>query len=118
MQTFLNPQGHASTKIRLNGISKTVELDCMIDTGFSGGISLPRELQVELDFLEIYKSTWELADGSQVESEIYAGKIETPEGVKEIAVIFSNGREGLVGIEFLRGKKFVLDLKKNETELS
>lgn len=90
----------------------------MIDTGFSGGISIPRQLQKELDFPEIYKSTWELADGSQVESEIYAGEIDTGRGTKKTAVIFSDGREGLVGIEFLRGKKFVLDLKKNEIELS
>lgn len=118
MQTFLSPQDHPYVRIILPGPEDEAGLDCLIDTGFAGGISIPEKLKPNFDLPLIGRRTWELADGSQIELEVYLGKVKVDNGEKEISIIFTDGSEGLVGIEFLRGKRFVLDLKTNIVELS
>lgn len=118
MQTFLTPQGHAYVILVLPSIEGEVQLDCLIDTGFSGGLAMPQQFKEKFNFPRISRATWELGDGSQIESEIYLGELKIRDNSERIAVIFSESREVLVGIEFLRGKRFVLDLKKNTASLS
>lgn len=117
MQTFLSPQQHPYVKISISGRTKEVELDCLIDTGFAGGISIPAGLKSKFDFPVIGRQVWELADGSQIELEVFLGEIKTEKEKAEIAVIFTDGSEGLVGIEFLRGRKFIFDLRKLQVAL-
>jgi clan AA aspartic protease len=118
MQTFLSSQDHPYVKVVFSGLEDKAELDCLIDTGFAGGISIPEKIKPDFNFPLIGRRTWELADGSQIELEVYLGKTTTNGKEKEISIIFTDGNEGLVGIEFLRGKKFVLDLKSHTVELS
>lgn len=117
MRTFLSPQQHPFVELTVPGIDENIILSCLIDTGFGGGISIPLKLKEEFEFPLIGRRTWELADGSEIELEVYLGGIQTDKNTEQIAVIFSNNNEGLVGIEFLRNKKFILDLKSNTIEL-
>ena len=118
MQTFLSPRGHPYAIFTLLGANEGVELGCLIDTGFAGGVSVPEKLKQSFNFPLIGRRTWELADGSQIELEVYLGKVKADGEEKEIGIIFTDGNEGLVGIEFLRGKRFILDLKTSTVELS
>jgi len=118
MRTFLSSQDHPYVRINAPGAKKEIEFDCLIDTGFAGGISIPEKLKPHFKFPLIGRRVWELADGSLVELEVYFGKVKEGTKKKEVSVIFTDGSEGLVGIEFLRGKKFILDLKKNAIQLS
>jgi clan AA aspartic protease len=118
MRVFLDSRGHAYVNLCVLTIKGDISLDLLVDTGFSGGLSLPSSLKQKLDFPSISRATWELADGSEIELGVFLGKIRTRRGrEEEIAVVFNESREGLVGIEFLRGKKFVLDLKKFQVKL-
>lgn len=113
MKAFLDSRGHAYIRLRLPSFNKVIEIDFLVDTGFSGGIAIPSNLEHKFNFPRISRATWELADGSEIELDVYLGRIKAQKGRdEEISAIFSDGKEGLVGIEFLRGKKFVLDLKK------
>lgn len=118
MQTFLSPNGHAFVKVILLGVDEDVELDCMIDTGFSGGIAVPSSLEGEFDFPVFTRLTYQLANGDEMEVDVHLGEIIDEGAHKQIAAIFADGDEGLVGIEFLRGKKFLLDLIDNEVRLA
>jgi len=118
MQTFLSSQDHPYVRVLLPKSGDKIELACLIDTGFAGGISIPEKLKPNFNFPLIGRRTWELADGSRIELEVYLGKMMANDKEKEISVIFTDGNEGLVGIEFLRNKRFVLDLKTNIVELS
>lgn len=118
MQTFLSSQDHPYVRVILPRSRDKTGLDCLIDTGFAGGISVPEKLKPNFNFPLIGRRTWELADGSRVELEVYLGKMMANGKEKEISVIFTDGGEGLVGIEFLRSKRFVLDLKENTVKLS
>lgn len=113
MKTFLDPRGHAYIRLALPSFNKVIELDFLIDTGFSGGLAIPRNVKDKFNFPLISRANWELADGSEIELDVYLAKIKI-KGRKngEISAIFSDGKEGLVGIEFLRGRRFVLDLKR------
>lgn len=118
MKPYLDKRGHAYIEVALQGKKQDIKLNCLIDTGFSGGISIPREYQDKFNFPRIVRDiTWELADGSETKLDIYLGKLNIAGGEREIAVIF-DGKDGLVGIEFLKEKIFTLNLKDNLVELT
>ncbi len=93
--------------------SKYTAIDCYIDTGFSGGLSLPKKYKHlfkgsrPISFLD-----YRLGDGSLKTFEIYNIKIKFIDKEKIISAFFTDGKDALVGIEFLTGFKFTLDLKK------
>jgi len=119
MRAFLDSRGHAYVKLQASAIKDDISLNLVVDTGFSGGLSLPSGLKQKFNFPPISRATWELADDSEVELDVYLGKIKTQKGrEEEIAVVFNESREGLAGIEFLRGKRFVLDLRELRVELA
>lgn len=118
MAVYLSSRQHPYARASLPGVDEDVELDCLIDTGFAGGIAIPNDLKDEFNFPSIGRRVWELADGSEIELEILAGRVKFEGVEKEVAVLFIGRREGLVGIEFLKGMRFLLDLKIGKVELS
>jgi len=118
MKVYLGPKSHPYTELVVPGIKRKFKINCLIDTGFAGGLALPLHLKEEFKFPLIIKRSWKLADGSEIELDVFAGKIEFEGKKKEIAILFVNGEDGIVGIEFLKGLRFVLDLKEGRVELS
>lgn len=111
MNPYLDPQNNPHVKVKLL-LSSLVTVDCLIDTGFSGGIALPESFLVSFKQKPVGYREYELADGSFTTFAVYKTKVKYKSVSKEITLIFTKSDEGLVGIEFLQGKKFVLDLKK------
>lgn len=118
MVIYLGPKLHPYVQVTAIGARRNFRLNCLIDTGFAGGIALPLRLKEKLKFPFICTRVWKLADGSEIELDVFAGKVKFSEKQKEIAVIFIGREEGIVGIEFLKGMRFVLDLKEKKVELS
>ena len=93
---------------------KKLRITCLIDTGFDGGLAVSKVFQKVLSYKVEGEQVYELADGSHDIWEIYSGKVRDVQGKSEveIPVVFIKGKENLVGIEFLRDKLLVFDLKE------
>ena len=94
-----------------------IEIDCLIDTGFSGGLVLPKKFKESFLEDEFIEARFVLANGSEIMAEASYTKVRYKKIEKEVAVVFMGDSEGLVGVEFLDQMKFCLDLKKNKVEL-
>ena len=112
MNPYLDIEQNPHVKINIY-LSSWITVDCFIDTGFAGGISLPKHYQKFFQFKKpITFQRFILADGSTKLYPIYETKVKYKNKEKIILIFFSSGKESLVGIEFLLGFKFILDLKK------
>lgn len=111
MNSHLDSQNNPRVNIEAM-LSLWVEIDCLIDTGFSGGIALPQEFLVGFDKKPVVYREYELADGSFTTFAVYKTMVRFNQKSKEITLFFTKSSEGLVGIEFLTGFKLTLDLKK------
>ena len=118
MKVFIGRHKHPFVKQTLKDKTKAIPLICMIDTGFAGGIAIPKSLETTLSWRVFMSQEWKLADGNNIELDVYQGRVELNKcQIEDIGAIFVNGNEGLVGMEFLMDKKLVFDVKKNLVEL-
>lgn len=111
-----NKHPHVGVEIKLGDTWRTV--DCLIDTGFSSGISLPYKYLSQIKTKSKWKQSFELADGSAVEYDLYKFEVRYNKKIKIISGIFSKSDDALLGIEFLDDFCFLLDLKNNKVFLS
>jgi clan AA aspartic protease len=117
MNPYLDGQNNPHLKVDIF-LSSWEGVDCLIDSGFSGGIALPVSLHSAIKQKPIVYQEYELADGSFKTFSIYKARVRFKEVNKEITLLFTKSKEGLVGIEFLTGFRLVLDLKKFKIKLS
>lgn len=116
MNPYLNKENNPYIKIDVF-ISKWTTIGAIIDTGFAGGISLPKKyLRFFNNRIPLTIQRFVLADGSTKLYPIYEANVRYKGKVKSVYLVFS-GEQALVGIEFLTGFKFVLDLKKFSVSL-
>lgn len=102
-----------SPRLRLDvSFSSWKAVDCLIDTGFSGGLVLPESYESQIKQGPIGYQEYELADGTIVLFTVYNLQVRYGKTTKRVSAFFTKSSEGLVGIEFLTGFKFVLDLRK------
>ena len=108
-----NNSGSPILKIRLYGISEKVnqEFDAIIDTGFSGFISMPAVQAFPLGFILTGTTTTILADGSP-SPKLTALGTAIVDGEKQAGTILLNlgTSDVLLGIEFIRSFKKTLFL--------
>lgn len=116
MNPYLDSQKNPHVKIKVLLTSWTT-IDCLIDTGFSGGLALPDKLKIGLSTKPVMFQRYELADGSLTTFPLFVLNVKFNNKIKEVTAFFTKSNEALVGIEFLMGFKFVLDLKKMIVEL-
>lgn len=110
MKIYLDRNHHPHTKLPVF-FNTWITIDCLIDTGFSGGISLPNKYEKYVKSKPVAFQRYTLADGSSREYAIYEQKVRFDSHEKVITSFFTPANEALVGIEFLIGFKFILDLK-------
>lgn len=96
-------------KLKLPSLGWT-PLECIIDTGFSGGLALPKQFRTEFPEDEFIESRYTLADGSEVVVDTTYSTVLYETHKKDIALVFMDGDDNLVGIEFLDQMRFYLDL--------
>lgn len=117
MNPYLDPQNNPHLELEIF-LSYWTVANCLIDTGFSGGIALPASLFTNFKQEPIAYQEYELADGSFTTFKIYKARVRFKDVNKEITLLFTKSKEGLVGIEFLTGFRLMLDLKKLKIELN
>ena len=68
------------------------EIECWLDTGFDGGLLLPRANVTALGLSEAYDITALLADGSSVETKLYPAMILWDGERRRVQVIEAEGQ--------------------------
>lgn len=95
----------------INKANKLIPITLTVDTGFNGMICLPRRQKRFCKLQRLGKERFELADGSTVEEEIFAGELIIDNRRLMVEIVFTDSEEGLMGMEMLRGKIAIFDLK-------
>lgn len=78
------------------------ELDFVIDTGFSGALSLPLSWIKAMDYRWWRSTRSVLADGSVIDVEVYEGTIEWLGHLRTVPIDATEG-DLLLGMELLQG---------------
>jgi len=117
MDGYIDTYGHPYFKVKVFGVSEKLakEFDALLDTGFSGFLSLPLSAAIPLGLILRGTANFELADGSIEETITCIGFIRINGEMKRGLISISKGMDILLGIEFLRifGKKLTIDIKNN-----
>ena len=92
-------------------------VECLVDTGFSGGISLPQKFRENFSEDKFIEMRLTLADGSEIMTDATYTKVEYNKKEKDVSVVFIGDSGSLIGVEFLDQMKFCLDLKEKKVSL-
>ena len=114
---YITSKGHARAQISIQTNSSRELFDCMIDTGFSSGVALGSRVQNQIPKQLVATQDFELADGSLIRMDVYKISFKFRDIVFSALAIFTEGGDNLLGIEFLRNFKFILDLQNNRVQL-
>lgn len=95
--------------IATSGTSHPVEFE--IDTGFTGSITLPRDLIHLLGLTQQGTSLATLADGQVVEFNIYIARAAW-HGQQRDMVTFESESEPLIGMTMLKGSRLTLEAEE------
>ena len=116
----------ASEKGRVNELAEaciTIQLvrgqsiECVIDTGFSGGLMLPRSFVEQIPHTEIGKESYVLAGGGELKAEIVGVEIHWLNTVKALAVVVSEASDSLIGTGLLEKAILVIDYLTAQVEI-
>lgn len=121
MDGFFSQNGQPIIPIEVYGFSKEVtqKFDAMLDTGFSGFLSLPLVHALKVGLILASTASFTLADGSTDHTLLCYGGIRLDDDVQVGLVSISKGNDVLLGMEFLRKfkKKLSLDCEANTVRL-
>lgn len=117
MSTYLTPQNSPRVKLAIQVNSSWKEIDCLIDTGFSSGLVLNQSFLPKISSPVVAKQEFELADGSLVTFDMYLVTVNYRQQKKRLLTVFRGSGDNLVGIRFLEGLIFTLNLKKKQITL-
>lgn len=119
MMYLLGKHPFLTVKVKLPS-GKWIIVECLIDTGFSGGLVLPEKFKRKFSSDEFIEAHFVLANGLEVAADATYTTVryDRNNNEKEAAVVFMGASDSLVGVEFLDNMRFCLDLKKNKVELT
>ncbi|MFH1049149.1 MAG: hypothetical protein V1732_05810 [Patescibacteria group bacterium] len=111
MDGIINPKESPKIKIGLHGqLSKPQEFDAIVDTGFTGTISMPFAKALPLGLILFGTASFTLADGSKENTFLCVGFANIEGKQKSVVISLSKGNDILVGTEFLSTFSIKLEL--------
>ena len=93
-------------------------IDCVVDTGFDGGLMLPRSFVSQLQIPIIGELTFEMVGGARMSAEIGLGDIEWLGESREVEVIVSEAEDALIGTELLLSATLIIDYPTSSVQIS
>lgn len=107
----VNADHEVVLSLRVRGPSGTEQgLFVIVDTGYSGTLSLPPATAAALGLPQRHQGTAVLADGSERQFPVYAAEVEW-DGAWVPVVVSGLGDEPLVGMTFLAGHRLTVDVE-------
>lgn len=108
MQGYVNKNCEATILVVIRNGSNIKSINAVIDTGFTGFLSLPNEIITELDLSWSYRDRGTLGDGSEVLFDIYDA-VAIWDGKSQEIEVNSAETDPLVGMSLLRGYRLQVD---------
>jgi clan AA aspartic protease len=108
MQGYVNKNYEATILLVIRNNAKLKSINAVIDTGFTGFLSLPNDIITELGLPWSYRDRGTLGDGSEVLFDIYDAVAIWDGKTKEIEVN-SAETDPLIGMSMLRGYRLQVD---------
>ncbi|HEY9825814.1 MAG TPA: clan AA aspartic protease [Stenomitos sp.] len=108
MQGYVNQNYEAMLSLVVRNGDKLKSITAVIDTGFTGFLSLPTSIITELELPWSYRDRATLGDGSEVLFDIYEGMVIWGGQYREIEINAAE-TEPLVGMSMLRGYRLQVD---------
>ena len=87
----------------------SASIECVVDTGFDGGLMLPRSLTEHLEIQFVGELVFEMVGGARMLAPVGLTKIEWLSEVKEVEVIIGEANDALIGTELLIDTKLTVD---------
>ena len=92
--------------------------ECIVDTGFDGGLMLPRAFLLQIHTPIIGELTFEMVGGTTMSAEVGLIEIDWLGSLRQVEVIISEGNDALVGTELLIATTLVIDYRSNSLAIS
>ena len=108
MQGYVNENYEAVISLVVRNGTKLKSIKALIDTGFTGFLSLPMSLITELDLSWKYRDRGTLGDGSETVFDIYEGNVIWDGEYREIEINQAE-TEPLVGMMMLKDYRLQID---------
>ncbi len=108
MQGYVNQNYEAMLSLVVRNGDKLKSITAVIDTGFTGFLSLPISIVTELDLSWSYRNRATLGDGSEVLFDIYDGMVIWGGQYRDIEINAAE-TEPLIGMSMLRGYRLQVD---------
>ena len=108
MQGYVNQNYEAMLSLVVRNGDKLKSITAVIDTGFTGFLSLPVSIVTELELSWSYRDRATLGDGSEVLFDIYDGMVIWGGQYREIEINAAE-TEPLIGMSMLRGYRLQVD---------
>ena len=91
-----------------NGVHQPLEV--ILDTGFNGDLTLPRDMVQHLGLTYRGQTPWTLASGKEVMMSNYDGEVFWHGLLREVQVVETDG-DPLLGMALLIGSKITVDAR-------
>lgn len=108
MQGYVNENYEAVISVVVKNGAKLKSVNAVIDTGFTGFLSLPSAIIAELELPWSYRDRATLGDGSETLFDIYEANVIWDGQFREIEINSAN-TEPLLGMRMLRGYRLQVD---------
>jgi len=108
MQGYVNKNYEATILVVIRNGTKLKSINAVIDTGFTGFLSLPNQIIAELDLPWSYRDRGTLGDGSEVLFDVYDA-IAIWDGKSQEIDVNSAETDPLVGMSLFRGYRLQID---------
>ncbi len=108
MQGYVNKNCEATILVVVHNNAKLKSLNAVIDTGFTGFLSLPNDIITELGLPWSYRDRGTLGDGSEVLFDIYDA-VAIWDGKSQEIEVNSAETDPLIGMSMLRGYRLQVD---------
>jgi clan AA aspartic protease len=108
MRGYVNENYEAIISVAVKNGNSLKSFDAVIDTGFTGFLSLPIAIIMELELQWSYRDRATLGDGSETVFDVYNAEILWNGQLREIEIDAAE-TEPLLGMALLRGYRLQVD---------
>jgi clan AA aspartic protease len=93
-------------------------IDCVLDTGFDGGLMLPRAFVSQIQIPIVGELTFEMVGGARMSAEVGLTDIDWLGRLRQVEVIVSEGDDALIGTELLIATTLIIDYPSSSLAIS